>query len=78
MKTSVTPLLQRIREYRTIPGNEAGGSLHIVTDDGNVKDAHVMYCIDCAVQRGDQEGEAIGRLLLQMTKTQRLKAYHSL
>lgn len=50
-----------------------GGSLHIVLDDGNVKDSDVQSCVDYAIQGGDKTGEKLGRVLLLMSPTQRNK-----
>lgn len=33
-----------IDELYDYPGCSTGGPLHIVTDDGNVKDAHLEFC----------------------------------
>jgi hypothetical protein len=27
-----------------------GGNCHIVVDDGNIKNHHIMFCIDCVVK----------------------------
>jgi hypothetical protein len=37
----------------------------------------VRYCVECAEKSGDEEGAAIGRLMLLMSKTQRLKLHQS-
>ena len=69
----VLPLCRAFyREYPT------GGSLHIVLDDGNVKDGHVDACIRYAEEERDEPGAALGRLLRRLSVTQRLKLYHSL
>lgn len=66
----VAPLL---RDYYARPGNELGGSLHIVIEDGNIEDWCVSACVDGATERGDTVGQAIGLLLLAMSTTQRRK-----
>jgi hypothetical protein len=53
--------------------NEIGGALHIVTDDGNLDDSHVEWCITYAVSQDDYYGAALALLLMQMTRTQRGK-----
>jgi hypothetical protein len=64
----VLPLvLQYYAEYRS------GGNLHLVLDDGNVNNEHVLYCWRLAKERDDALGVQIAELLLQMSKTQRLK-----
>lgn len=49
------------------------GSLHIVLDDGNVRDGDVDFCIAYAEELGDEEGAELGRILRKMSETQRLK-----
>jgi hypothetical protein len=43
---------------------------HIVLDDGNVADGHAQWC---AEQATDDEGRELGRTLVAMSRTQRLK-----
>jgi hypothetical protein len=49
------------------------GSMHIVLDDDNVEDSSVQFCIDFAKEKGDVEGERLARILLTMSRTQRLR-----
>jgi len=72
-KPTVPDVLPIAKAYLAKPGNAVGGSLHIVLDDGNVQDSHVDFCIDCARQRGDEDGVLLATLLRQMSRTQRLK-----
>lgn len=53
--------------------NPAWGSLHIVLDDGNINDSSVKYCFEHARDVGDIEGARLAEVLLQLSKTQRLK-----
>lgn len=76
MKPSISDVREAFRAYRE--ENLVWGSLHIVLDDGNVSDADVRFCVDCARQRGDVEGERLALILLQMSRTQRLKLPYSL
>jgi hypothetical protein len=69
----VPQVLAMVRSYAAIEGNDTGGSLHVVLDDGNVDDSTVRSCIHDARQRGDQPGVKLGEALLQMSRTQRLK-----
>jgi hypothetical protein len=55
----------------------AWGALHIVLDDGNVENKHVRFCIQSAESEGDTEGLELARILLRMSKTQRLKLGNS-
>ncbi len=72
-RPTIPDVLPRFRAYLALRGNEAWGSLHIVLEDGNVSDDSVRACIAYAAERGDAEGEALGKVLLMMSKTQRLK-----
>ena len=66
-------LLEPVRQYRRKLGNSVGGSLHIVLDDPNYRDRDVEFCLQYAHERGDIEGEALARLLLGASVTQRRK-----
>lgn len=67
---NVAPL---VREFYAMPSNGAGGSLHIVLDDGNVEDSHVDFCIQFAIEREDPFGKWLARVLRLMSTTQRKK-----
>lgn len=71
MKPTIPSVRERFQRYHErFP---SWGSLHIVLDDGNVADNHVQWSIDHAVDYQDEEGAALGRILLTMSKTQRRK-----
>ena len=70
-RPTIPSVLPLFISYRRRHG--AWGSLHIVLDDGNVRDSDVGWCIEHARERGDAEGEALGRVLLAMSRTQRRK-----
>jgi hypothetical protein len=72
-KPTIPEVLPLLREFAQAPGNEVGGVLHIVLDDGNVHDEDVRYCIEEADAQGDELGSTLGRVLLRMSKTQRAK-----
>ena len=72
-KPTIPEVLPLVRAYYALPGNGAGGSLHIVLDDQNVDDADVQFCLDHARERGDEPGVTLATLLLAMSKTQRKK-----
>lgn len=61
-------LVDRFCEF---PGNESGGSLHIVLDDGNIEREHVEFCRDWARDHDDPAGEAFAELLLTLTDEER-------
>lgn len=68
---TVPEVLDRFEAYHL--NNPVWGSLHIVLEDFNVHDSHVLLCIEDAERTGDQEGLELGQILLQMSKSQRLK-----
>jgi hypothetical protein len=57
--------------YYAKPGNEAGGSLHIVLDDGNIDDDDVDWCIARARERGDEDGVRLGSIIRALPRDQR-------
>jgi hypothetical protein len=72
----VLPLLER---YYSLPGNSVGGVLHVVLEDGNVDDGHVLGCCDRALHESEplvHEGAALALVLLAVSKTQRRKLGH--
>ena len=72
-KPTIPEVEPLVRDFARTPGNEVGGHLHIVLDDGNVEDHFVRSCIEDAESAGDVQAAELGRLLLRMSKTQRLK-----
>jgi len=75
LKPTVPEVMPLIRQYYSKSGNGAGGSLHIVLEDGNVDDGNVEFCVKFAKESGDKDGEVLGNILLLMSKTQRMKLY---
>lgn len=76
MKPNVPEVLELVREYTSRPGNEEGGSLHIVLVDRNIGDSNVEFCMEWAADRNDLSGVIVASMLLEMTRTQRLKIAH--
>lgn len=74
-RPTVPEVIEVVRDYYEKPGNGAGGTFHVVLDDGNIEDKFVKWCIEQAQSLGDSDGVAMGALLLLMTKTQRAKIY---
>lgn len=70
-KITLPEVVGDFAEY--LASNPAWGSLHIVLDDGNVDDASVNYCLEHARNVDDIEGARLAEILLQLSKTQRLK-----
>lgn len=60
--------------------NSVGGLLHIVLDDGNLKNSHIEWCINEIKSSNDDDKDLYLQCaynLLKMTPTQRLKLYMS-
>lgn len=53
----------------------AGGSLHIVLDEGNLEDSNVDWCAGYAAGSNDPEGSDIANLMQHMTMAQRKRLY---
>ena len=64
-----------IHNYYQIPGNGAGGVLHIVLDDGNLEDSNLMFCENAAKKAGDAKALEIITLMWRMSMAQREKLY---
>lgn len=74
-RTSVQKLAEL---YYKLPGNDTGGILHVVLDDGNLEDDHIRSCMENAVADGDYIAYNIGTLLLHMPEWQRERLYKQL
>lgn len=57
--------------YYKIKGNEVGGSLNIILDDGNYTDAAIESCIHWAMEAGDDFGFILGQLILKLNNKER-------
>lgn len=68
---SLPDVIERFRAYKA--ANGSWGSLHLVLDDGNVRNKHVTYAAEYALETGDTEGFELAGLLLQLSTTQRQK-----
>ena len=71
--TLVKDTVAKIRELYEIHG--AGGNCHIVTDDGNLEDSNIMFCLE-SEDLLDIERDIL-EAMLTMSKTQRKKTYKS-
>jgi len=74
-KPTVPQILPLVNKYYSRIGNGSGGNLHIVLDDGNVEDHHVLFCKKQCIEKNDVEGVLLSNLLLEMSKTQRKKIH---
>lgn len=58
-----------------------GGLLHIVTDDGNIEDHHIKWCLDECSKHPEREDSEIGKLickeLLKLSMEQRRLIFES-
>lgn len=66
-----------VHEYYAKPGNEAGGYLHVVLDDGNLGDDSIRFCRGECAKAGDAAGVRLANVLLEMSKSQRQRLYGS-
>lgn len=56
--------------FYAIPGNGAGGSLHVVLDDHNWERESVQFCRDWAIRESDEVGQAFADALLELSDGQ--------
>ena len=66
-----------VQSFYALPGNDMGGNLHIVLDDGNLEDHAVWFCLERSLVKRDQIAARIARQLLAMTRTQRKRVYRN-
>lgn len=52
-----------------------GCCLHVLLDDGNVKDHHALSCLEYAKEKGHADCIALAEKICQMSITQRMKLY---
>jgi hypothetical protein len=64
---------QLITQYYQLPNNGVGGMCHAVLDDYNIEDSIVRSTLEDCEREGDELGARIMRMMLGMTRTQRLK-----
>lgn len=74
LKTAAKPTLPVVRDlvrlYYALPGNGAGGSLHIVLDDNNVERRFIWFCHKYACKHGDTAGANLAAVLLRLSNSQ--------
>ena len=68
----VLPLVLALYERNCV-----GCCLHILLDDGNVKDSHALFCLEYAKKAGHADCIKLAELICQMSTTQRMKLYRS-
>ena len=57
--------------------NPCGGNLHIVLDDGNLRNSDLQWCAGYACGQADELGNDIANLMLTMTMKQRKRVYRN-
>lgn len=72
-RPTVPDVLPLVHRYVSKSENLAGGSLHIILDDGNVRDCDITFCLTYALTKGDLDGAVLALVLLSMSHTQRRK-----
>lgn len=72
-KPTIQQLIEAVKAYYSIHGNNVGGRLHIVLDDGNINNSDIKWCIDYASSKNDNEAVLLGKMLLGASLTQRRK-----
>ena len=69
-------LIPLLSDLYMLEEHGCGGHLHIVLDDGNLRDADVEFCIAAAAKDGCLPCQQVGALLRVMTETQRRGLYN--
>ncbi len=59
--------------YYQLPDNAVGGDCHVVLDDSNIEDIFIEGDLANCKKNKNELGAQIMGMMLQMTKTQRLK-----
>jgi len=72
-KPTIPDIMPLLEAFAEAPGNSMGGCLHIVLEDGNTENEHVQWCVDHAIEKGDELGAAVAKVMLAMSRTQRRK-----
>lgn len=71
-------LCEKISAYYDKDGNSAGGTLHIVLDDGNLETDSIQWCIDNSIKdQNDEEALVIARELLKLGYSARKRLYNN-
>lgn len=68
-------LIYKIKSFKEIKGNAAGGVLHIVLDDGNLEDSYILFCKEEAIKKNDKLAIKICDELLMLTHDEREIVY---
>lgn len=71
-------LLNQIKQFLSLDGNEVGGNLHIVLDDGNLEDDDIEFCLIRCATNSDFLGYTICANLLNISYEEREEIYDQL
>ena len=74
-KKDLDELCKQIRELAALDCFFGGGNLHIVLEDGNLEDSHILFCILSCVKAGDLVGLELLLLIAQLTGKERELMY---
>jgi hypothetical protein len=74
-RPTVPEVLLLAAAYYDKPGNSMGGSLHVALEDGNLDDGNLEFCRGWAAKHQDEDGITLANVLLQLTRTQRVRLY---
>lgn len=77
MTRKLKDLIYLAWEHYQGAGNEAGGALHIVLDDGNVEKSHVEWCRNYAASEGDVDAVMLCDELLAVSERMRERLYQN-
>ena len=69
--TKLSRIKEAISEFSDKDENINGGNLHIILEDGNVKDSDVEYCIKVCMEKRDWDGLSLAAQLMTITPLQR-------
>lgn len=69
---TVNELFPLVVAYYAKPGNDVGGTLHIVLDDKNVEDEFVIWTEGYASGKGDEDGRLLAGLLRRISEDDRI------
>jgi hypothetical protein len=75
-KADVAYVLPLVKELIAKEGNLTGGYLHMVLSNKNIRNSDIEFCLKAAKDNNDNDSVRIAKLLLKMSKTQRLKVCH--
>lgn len=71
-------ILKQIKQFLSLEGNEIGGNLHIVLDDGNLENENIAWCMHLCINKQDFLGFSICDNLLRITYKEREAIYNEL